>query len=72
MVKTVEFMGKQIEVTDIDVVHSIEHWNEAQLADGKVIMFKDVITSAEKVVSEKTPDGEPLYLFHTHRVVRVK
>ena len=68
----VDFQGKQIEAIEIEVVRTNEPWTECQLADGKVLMFKDVVISVCKAVTETNPDGSPLYLFGTHRVVRIK
>ncbi len=68
----IPFQNREIEVIEIEVIHCNEPWSECQLADGKVLMFKDIIVNVHKAVTETNPDGSPLYLFQTHRVVRVK
>ena len=68
----VDFQGKQVEAIEIEVVRSSEPWSEHQLADGKVLMCKDIIMAVYKLVDEKNPDGSPIYNFQTHRVVRIK
>lgn len=68
----VEFQGKQVEAIEIEVLRSSEPWSEHQLADGKVLMYKDTIVVVHKLIDEKHPDGSQIYTFQTHRVVRVK
>ncbi len=67
-----EYQGKQVEATEIEVVRTNEPWVECQLADGKVLMFRDVVVAVYKLVDEKNPDGSPIYNFQTHRVMRIK
>lgn len=47
-------------------------WVECQLADGKVLIFRDVVMAVYKLVNNTNPDGSPIYNFQTHRVVRIK
>ena len=67
----VKYQDKEIEVEEVDVILANEKWNEYQLADGAVLKFKDVIVSIHRAITEKAPDGKALYLFNTHRVVRL-
>ena len=66
------YQGKEVEATEVEVLTSDEHWNTYQLADGKVLMFKEVLVSVYRLEGEKNPDGTPVYQFQTHKVVRVK
>lgn len=68
----VDFKGKQVEAIEVEVIRVNEPWTECQLADGAVLMYKDVIVAVCKLVDEKNPDGSSIYTFSTRRVVRVK
>ena len=47
----------------MEVLTSSEHWNEYQLVDGKVLMFKEVLVSVFRIEGETNPDGTPAYQF---------
>jgi len=66
------FNGKEIEVVPMDVVLSNEYWNEYTLSDGSVIRTKDVLIAVHRAVSEKSPDGNPLYLVNCQKIVVLK
>ena len=68
----IPYQGRQVDATEVEVLTSEEHWNEYQLADGKVLMFKEVLVSVFRVEGEKNPDGTQVYQFQTHKVVRLK
>ena len=68
----IEYQGKLIEVTEIEVLTENEKWNEYQLADGKILSIKTILLSVTKAKSEITQGGSPLYLTKTQQVVKVK
>ncbi len=68
----VPYQGKEVEATEIEVIRTNEPWVECQLADGKVLMFRDVVVAVYKLVNDTNPDGSSIYSFNTHRVVRMK
>lgn len=68
----VNFQGEMVEATEVEVLTSNEHWNEYQLADGRILMFKEVLVSVHKIEGKTNPDGSQAYQFQTHKVVRVK
>ena len=68
----VPYQGKEIEAIEIEVIRVNEPWAEYQLADGKVLMVKDVIKAVYKLVGEKNPDGSDIYHFEFQKVTRVK
>ena len=68
----IDFQGAKVEATEVEVLSSNEHWNEYQLADGKVLMFKEVLVSVFVLNGKTNPDGSPMYQFQTSKVVRVK
>lgn len=68
----VNYQGNEVEATEVEVLSSDERWNQYQLADGKILLFKEVLVSVYKLVGVTNPDGTPAYQFQTHKVVRVK
>ena len=68
----VNFQGEMVEASEVEVLVSSERWNEYQLADGKVLMFKEVLIAIFKLEGKTNPDGTQAYQFRTSKVVRVK
>jgi hypothetical protein len=68
----VPFQGKNIEVNEVEIVTSNEIWNEYRLTDGKILRIKTVLITACKAISEKDPEGNPLYIVKTQQIVNVK
>ena len=68
----VKYQNREVEATEVDVLTSDEHWNTFQLADGKVLMYKEVLVAILRLEGELNPDGSQVYQFQTHKVVRVK
>lgn len=68
----VKWEGRDEEADEVEVFLSDEKWNEYQLADGNILMFKEVLVSVHKLRNKTSSGGGPLYQFQTHKVVRVK
>jgi hypothetical protein len=68
----INYQGKQIEVTEVEVVTANEPWSEYRLQDGKILSVKNVLISVYKAVNEKSPDGESLYVTKNQNIVKVK
>ena len=68
----INYQGHEVDANEIDVVSSNEHWNEYQLADGKVLMFKEVLIAVYALNGKTNPDGSQTYQFQTSKVVRIK
>lgn len=68
----VNYNDRQVDATEVEVLMTDEKWNTYQLADGKVLIFKEVLTSIVRLDDEKDKDGNPIYAFQTQRVVRIK
>lgn len=66
------FNGRQIEVTEVDVLNCNEPWSEYQLSEGTVLLHKTVLISVYKALTEKSPDGGALFLTQTHHIIKVK
>ncbi len=68
----IDFQGQKVEAAEVEVTQANEHWNEYQLSDGKVLMFKEVLVAVYKLAGKTNPDGTPMYQFQTSKVVRIK
>jgi hypothetical protein len=68
----IKYQNKEVDATEVEVLTSDEHWNTFQLADGKVLMYKEVLVSVLRLEGEFNPDGSQVYQFQTHKVVRIK
>jgi hypothetical protein len=65
----VPYQGRQVDAESVDFMTRKEDFNEYQLADGKIIKIKMVVTRIVKLVGEVTPDGSPVYLIQSQNVV---
>jgi len=68
----INYQGRQIEATEMEVVTSQEPWREYRLTDGKVICIKDVLISVFKSVSEVGSDGQPFYVTNSQAIIKVR
>jgi hypothetical protein len=64
--------GKQVEATEVDFITRKEDFNEYQLADGKRLLFKAVVTDVVIIEGEKDNDGNPMYQVRAQNIVRIK
>lgn len=67
-----QYQGKMIEVEEVEALSSDEKWNSYKLADGKWISTKLVLVKVCKALTEKTPDGDTLYIVNAQTIVKVK
>ena len=65
----VPYQGKQVDAESVDFMTRKEDFNEYQLADGKIIKIKMVVTRIVKLVGEVAPDGSPIYLIQSQNVI---
>jgi len=68
----INYQGREVEANEVEVVSSNEHWNEYQLADGKVLLLKTVLVGVQRIEGVTNPDGSPTYQMQTHIVPRVR
>lgn len=68
----VQYQGKEVEATEVEVLLNKEQWNEYQLSDGKVLLLKTVLVGIQRIEGLTNPDGTPIYQFQTHLVPRVR
>lgn len=55
------FEGKPTEATLVEFITRKEDFNEYQLANGKIIKIKLVVTQIIKLDTEKDINGNPIY-----------
>jgi len=66
------FQGKEVELTEVEVLQCSEQWNEYQLSDGKILLLKTVLVGIQRIEEQTQPDGSPVYQFLTHSVPRIR
>ena len=52
----VQYQGKGIEATEVEVITANEPWSEYRLSDGKILSVKNVLISVFRAVDVKSPD----------------
>ena len=65
----VPYQGKQVDGTPVDFLTRKEDFGEYQLADGKILRIKMVVTRIIRLDGETAPDGTPIYLIQSQNVV---
>jgi len=65
----VPYQGRQVDGETVDFLTRKEDFNEYQLADGKILKIKMVVTRIIRLVEERAPDGNPVYLIQSQNVV---
>lgn len=65
----IPYNGKMTEGDTIDFLTRKEDFNEYQLADGKIIRMKTVVTRILRLKDEKQQDGSPVYFIQSQNVV---
>ncbi len=67
----INFGGREIEASTIDVNQASERWNEYILDDGTVVKIKLVLKKVARADGEYDAEGNPVYLIQTTNVVTV-
>ena len=67
----INFGGREVQATPIDVSQSTEKWNEYLLEDGSVLKMKLVLKKVLKVDGEVDPEGNPVYVMQSTNVTSV-
>ena len=57
---------------EVEVLQSAEQWNEYQLADGRMLLLKTVLTGVQKLEGVIDPNGNPVYRYQTYFVSGIK
>ena len=65
---TINFGGRQVEATPVEVNQSGERWNEYFLEDGTVLKMKLVLKKVLRVDGEYDEEGNPVYVMQSTNV----
>jgi hypothetical protein len=65
----VTYQGRQVEGKPVDFLTRKEDFNEYQLADGKILRTKLVVTRIIRLEGEVAPDGSPVYLIQSQNII---
>jgi hypothetical protein len=65
---TINFGGRQVEATPVDVNQSSEKWNEYLLEDGTVLKMKLILKKVMRVDNEYDGEGNPIYVMQSTNV----
>jgi len=65
----VPYQGRQVDGESVEFLTRREDFNEYQLADGKVMKIKMVVTRIIRLNEERAPDGNPVYIIQSQNVV---
>jgi hypothetical protein len=65
---TINFGGRQVEATPIDVNQSSEKWNDYLLEDGTVLKMKLILKKVLRVDNEHDAEGNPVYVMQSTNV----
>ena len=65
----IQYQGRQVDGESIDFLTRKEDFGEYQLADGKILRIKMVVTRIIRLEEEKATDGNPIYLIQSQNVV---
>jgi hypothetical protein len=69
--ETISYNGKLVEAREIEVLTTSEYWNSYTLANGKILRTKTVLVSVLEAVSEKDPEGNPLFVVKGNNIIKV-
>jgi hypothetical protein len=67
----INYGGRQVEATLIEVNQSGERWNEYFLEDGSVLKMKLVLKKVFRVDGEYDVEGNPVYVMQSTNVTTV-
>ena len=70
-IETMMNNGVEVQVENIPIVSSSEHFCEYLLEDGSILRIKHVMLWVKKVVNQLLPDGTPLYIYRHQDVTDV-
>ena len=68
--RTFHWLGKDVEVTEVPILKSIEHVHEYHLEDGAIIRVATPTTGVIRL-DEQDTQGNPIYLVYNGTTVNV-
>ena len=67
----IQYAGREVEATPVEVNQSSEKWNEYLLEDGTVLKMKLILKKVMRVENEFDAEGNPVYVMQTTNVTAV-
>jgi len=64
----VNFGGRQVDATPVDINQAGEKWNEYLLEDGTVLKMKLVLKKVMRIDNQYDHDGNPVYMMQSTNV----
>lgn len=68
MPEKINFGGREVDGTIVDVNQSNEKWNEYLLEDGTVLKMKLILKKVLKIDGQYDPEGNPVYVMQSTNV----
>ena len=67
----IQYAGREVEATPVEVSQTGEKWNEYLLEDGSVLKMKLILKKILRVDNEFDAEGNPVYVMQTTNVTTV-
>ena len=67
----INFEGRQVEASLIEMTQNAERWNEYLLEDGTVLRMKLILKKVLRLDGEYDGDGNPVYIMQSTNVSTV-
>lgn len=67
----INYGGRQVEATPVEVNQANEKWNEYLLEDGSVLKMKLVLKKVLRVDDQYDAEGNPIYVMQSTNVTTV-
>ena len=67
----IQYAGREVEATPVEVNQAGEKWNEYLLEDGTVLKMKLILKKILRVENEFDAEGNPVYVMQTTNVTSV-
>lgn len=67
----IQYAGREVEATPVEVNQAGEKWNEYLLEDGTVLKMKLILKKIMRVENEFDAEGNPVYVMQTTNVTSV-
>ncbi|MHC4197699.1 MAG: hypothetical protein ACYSRP_07295 [Planctomycetota bacterium] len=67
----VNYSGKMVDGTPVEIDTTLEQWNEYHLKDKSYIKLKAVVTEIVRIDGEYDKDGNPVYVVKSSQVAAI-
>ena len=65
---TINYGGRQVEATPVEINQTSERWNEYFLEDGSILKMKLILKKVFKIDGEYDNEGNPIYVMQSTNV----